>query len=273
MAKSTESSTDWSTQTPSAPPPPICTLWIGERLPDFHNLCLRSWRAMGHEVRFYSYGAVENVPEGVAVRDAEDVFPRAALEDPARRIPVVIRSDIWRIAMLQRGLGVWCDADVLLLRPIPHPNRLLLGVEAHGLPCIAVMWWPPDHPALAEIMAVFDRMGLGPWSYAKPIWKRALKRLSGAAPDFSDYPWNHWGRHAFQYYVRKYRLREAQLGPRSFFAPEVYDGSLFRERDFEHLLADPEVIGLHCFYKEPEAFEAAPEGSLIHWAKARFGGA
>lgn len=250
--------------------PALCTFWIGPRLPDFHHLCLKSWLAMGHPVRFYSYDPVENLPEGVERLDAETVFPRARLEDPALRIHFVIQSDIWRLAMLQRGLGVWCDADVLLLRPIPRPKRLLLGVERHGLPCIAVMWWPPDHPALAEIMAVFDRVGLGPWTYAKPVWKRLQKAVAFRKPDFTDYPWNHWGRHAFEYYVKKFKLQGEQLGYKSFFSPEVYKGELFRAHPFQHLLDDPEVIGLHCFFKRDEAFQAAPEGSFIHWAKRRF---
>ena len=250
--------------------PTLCTLWIGPKLPDFHHLCLKSWLAMGHPVRFYSYDPVENVPEGVQICDAASVFPRSRLEDPELKMHPVIRSDIWRIAMLRRGLGIWCDADVLLLRPIPRPKTLLLGVEHHGLPCVAVMWWPKDHPALAEIMDVFDRVGLGPWSYAKPIWKRFQKFIAFQKRDFTDYPWNHWGRHAFEYYVKKFNLKDQQLGHRSFFAPEVYAGELFQARPFQHLLDDPEVIGLHCFYKPDAEFQAAPEGSLIHWAKQRY---
>lgn len=250
--------------------PTLCTFWIGPRLPDFHRLCLKSWLAMGHSVKFYSYEPVENTPEGVELLDAETVFPRARLEDPALGVPLVIRSDIWRLEMLRKGLGVWCDADVLLLRPIPHPERLLLAVEQHGLPCIAVMWWPKDHPALSEIMAVFDRVGLGPWAYAKPIWKRFQKLITFRKGDFSDYPWNHWGRHAFEYYVKKYKLQKDLLGYMSFFAPEVYKGELFRAQPFQHLLDDPQVIGLHCFYKPDAEFQAAPEGSFIHWAKQRF---
>lgn len=225
---------------------------------------------MGHSAKFFSCQPVENVPDGVEICDAETVFPRARLADPELRIHMVIQSDIWRVAMLRHGLGVWCDADVLLLRPIPQPKRLLLAVEHHGAPCVAVMWWPKDHPALAEILAVFDRVGLGPWAYAKPIWNRFLKRITFRKPDFTDYPWNHWGRHAFEHYVKKHRLQEALTGHKSFFSPEVYNGELFEARSFQHLLDDPDVIGLHCFFKVDAAFQAAPDGSFIHWAKQRF---
>lgn len=254
----------------SAVRPTLCTFWIGPRLPNFHNLCMRSWLAMGHPVKFFSYEPVANVPDGVELRDAADVYPRERLDDPALRIPLVIKSDIWRLAMLQRGEGIWTDTDVLLLRPMPMPGKILQAVEHHGLPSISVLWWPADHPALKEILAVFDRLGLGRWAYAKPVWNRFLGLLTGRPPAFADYPWNHWGRHAFQYFTRKYGLRGELLGSKSFFPPQVYDRSLFVAKPFRHLLDDPEVIGLHCFFKEEGAFEAAPEGSLIHWAKARY---
>lgn len=250
--------------------PDIATFWIGPRLPDFHRLCVASWMAQGHRVRFFSYEPVDNLPPGVESCDAETVFPRARLADPALKMHVVIQSDIWRLAMLQKGLGVWCDPDVLLFRPISRPSRLLLGVERHGSPCVAVMWWPADHPCLAEIMAVFDRVGLGPWSYAKPRWRRFLKLLQGRRPHFRDYSWNHWGRHAFEYYVKRYKLQDLLSPYQSFYSPEAYDERPFIATSYGHLLEDPRVVGLHCFYKPDAAFRAAPADSLIGWARERY---
>ncbi|MCX8999273.1 hypothetical protein NOF55_19390 [Rhizobiaceae bacterium BDR2-2] len=265
---------------PDTPPPPttadlptLATFWIGPRLPDFQKLCLRSWRSMGHPVRFYAYEPVANLPEGIECLDAEAVFPKAALDDPKRNIPTVIKSDIWRLAMLQKGLGIWCDSDLLLLRPIPRPDRLLLGVEQHGLPCVAVMWWPKDHPALTAMLDAFHRDALGPWAHLKPRWSRFVKRLRGEPTDFSDHPWNHWGRHACAYYVKKYKLEPLLLGYKSFYSEEAYSDTPFRDHPFRHLLDDPQVIGLHCFRKQPEWFENAPPGSLIAWARDRYANA
>lgn len=257
---------------PAQTPPSLSTFWLGPRLPDFQNLCLRSWMAQGHRVQFFSYEPVENVPDGVVLRDAADVTPYRRLFGPDRQTHIVIRSDLWRLAMFQKDEGVWCDSDVVLLRPIPRPQRFLLAPEHDGKPCVAVMWWPSDHPAVAEILDVFDRKALGPWAYAKPRWKRFLKALSGKAGDFSDYPWNHWGRHAVQYYIQKHSLQADLLSYKSFYWPVVYDAYLFEENPFEHIIDDPEVLGLHCFFKPADAFRDAPPGSFMHWAKARFGG-
>lgn len=253
-------------------PPTLCTFWIGPRLPPFQNLCLRSWLALGHRVQLFSYEPVENAPEGVILRDAADVTPWRRLSTPDRPVHMVIQSDIWRLAMFQKGEGVWCDSDLLLLRPIPRPDRLLLGREHDGKPCIAVMWWPAEHPAVAEILEVFDRGGLGPWAYAKPRWKRFLQVLQGKPHSFGDYPWNHWGRHAVEYYIKRYRLQDLVLGYKSFYWPVIYDRYLFEVNPFEEIILDPEVLGLHCFHKPADAFEAAPPGSFMHWAKERFGG-
>lgn len=250
--------------------PTLVTFWIGSHLPDFQRLCLQSWRAMGHDVLFYAYEPVDNLPEGMACLDAETVFPRAELDDPERNIPLVIKSDIWRIAMLRKGLGIWCDSDLLLLKSIQWPEGLLLGVEKHGLPCVAVMWWPADHPALTEILTAFERREDGAWAHLKLRWRRFAKKLIGKRLDFTSYPWNHWGRHACAYYVRKYRLRSRQLGYKAFYSEECYSDAPFRVGSFQHLLDDPQVVGLHCFRKSQEWFDAAPSTSLIGWAKERY---
>lgn len=255
----------------AAPPPVLSTLWIGPRLPEFQNLCLRSWMAQGHPVHFFAYEPVENVPDGVVQRDAAEVTPHERLFGPDRQTHIVIRSDLWRWAMFQKDFGIWCDSDVLLVRPIPRPERLLLAPEHDGKPCIAVMWWPPDHPAIGEILDVFDRKALGPWAYAKPRWKRFLKFVRGKPGDFWDYPWNHWGRHAVEYYIRKYRLRDELLSYKSFYWPVIYDDYLFAANPFEHIVEDPEVLGLHCFYKPADGVRDAPPGSFIHWAKTKIG--
>ncbi len=251
--------------------PTLSTFWIGPRLPDFQRLCLQSWLAHGHPVNFFSYEPVENVPAGVRLRDAGDVMDRARLDAPDLRIPLVIKSDIWRWAMFQKSEGIWVDSDVALVRPIPRPRRLLIGREHRGPPCIAVMWWPPDHPAVAHVLSVFDRAGLGIWAYAKPRWRRLVKRLSGKPATFRDYPWNHWGRHAVEYFLLRYGLSSEVLGYKSFYWPVVYDDYLFQAKPFQHILDDPEVLGLHCFRKSDAWFHAAPEGSFIDWAKRRYG--
>lgn len=251
-------------------PPTLSTFWIGPRLPDFQNMCLRSWLAMGHPVQFFSYDPVANVPEGVRVRDAEEVFPRAELDDPARDVHVVIKSDIWRWAMFQKQEGIWVDSDVVLVRPIPQPRRLLLGREERGVPCIAVMWWPHDHPAVTHLLDVFHRNGLGIWAYAKPRWKRFQNLVLGRPNSFHDYPWNHWGRHAVEFFLLRYGLKKEVLGYKSFYWPVVYDDYLFQNNPFQHILDDPEVLGLHCFRKSDDWFHAAPEGSFMHWAKRQY---
>lgn len=246
----------------------LATMWIGPRLPEFHRLCVSSWIALGHRVRFYSYDVVENLPDGVEICDAEAVLPRARLDDPALKIPTVIKSDIWRWAMFQQGGGVWCDADLFLVRPIPEPSRLLLAREERGPVCIAVMWWPADHPGPAYVLDVFDRVGLGAWCYAKPRWKRLQRRLTGRTPDFLDYPWNHWGRHAAEYLIYRHGLWRDVLDYRAFYWPVVYSDYLFRANPYRHILGDPHVYGLHCFRKSDGWLAAAPPGSFFHDARA-----
>jgi len=51
-------------------PPPVQSLWVGERLSPIEQLCVSSFLHHGHEFHLYAYGELAGVPAGAALKDA-----------------------------------------------------------------------------------------------------------------------------------------------------------------------------------------------------------
>jgi hypothetical protein len=95
-------------------------LWIGPRLSTLERLSMASFVANGHEVHLYTYGDVEGIPDGVAHRYAGDVLPPSSVfSDPAGFGAGSFTgfSDFFRYKLLFDRGGMWCDTDVVCLRP------------------------------------------------------------------------------------------------------------------------------------------------------------
>ncbi len=252
---------------------PIVTFWTGPRLRDLDHLCVRSWLEMGHPVKFFSYEPVANVPPGVIMRDAAEIMDRRQLYDDAPELkakPFTI-ANLFRLALLMKGEGVWCDSDYAMLRPLPEFDDFLVGREQNGKLCNAILWFPPEHPLMPTVIEHYLSRGMPPWSYAKPRWKRFLRRISGGGASLDDYPKHQWGRHALEYYVDRAGLGDKAKGYKAFYYPVIYDDYLFVQKPYQHIVDDPEVYGIHIFYKKKHSYDAAGPGSFVGWLKERYG--
>jgi hypothetical protein len=107
----------------------IQTLWIGPRLSQLEQLALTSFVHHGHEVDLYGYGAVEGVPSGVTMRDANEILPesRVFLYRDFRSYSGFSNYFRYRL-LLERG-GCWADADLVALRPLAFPHEHVFASE------------------------------------------------------------------------------------------------------------------------------------------------
>ena len=53
----------------------IQSLWIGDSLSKMEQLCVKSFVDNGHTYHLYTYGNVANIPEGVIVKDGNEIVP------------------------------------------------------------------------------------------------------------------------------------------------------------------------------------------------------
>lgn len=105
-------------QTPFAT---VSMLWIEGRLSTLEELSIRSFLQCGHAVDLHTYDPTLAVPDGVRLVDANELIPR----DQLFRSSTVIGkgswgpfSDLFRFTLLHQRGGIWCDADIVCLKPL-----------------------------------------------------------------------------------------------------------------------------------------------------------
>jgi len=112
--------------------PILNTLWVGKTLTYIELLSLLSAMQHGHKVKLYSYTPEElrGVPKGIEVLDASAVMSRDKLISYAEcRNGVALGANLWRYHMLAMGLGVWCDLDLVFVKPLDTTQPYILGRE------------------------------------------------------------------------------------------------------------------------------------------------
>jgi capsular polysaccharide synthesis protein len=111
---------------------PIQMLWIGPRLSALERLSIASFLANGHDVHLYTYEDVEGIPEGTRHAYAGDVIPASfVFTQPAGfgKGSYAGFSDIFRYKLLHDRGGIWCDADVVCLRPFDFNETYIVARE------------------------------------------------------------------------------------------------------------------------------------------------
>lgn len=214
----------------------VQSLWIGPRLGTMERICLTSFRSHGHRVRLFTYGPVENVPEGVELAPAEEILPWTAAfrtHDGS----YANFSDLFRYHLLVNHGGWWVDCDVLCLRPwlveretvICSTDEAKYGRTAN----VFVLRAPPGDRVMAQCVEECALLGDRRFIFAHTgpyLMDRVIKLIGGthllAPPEmFAPVPWNSAGylvvsrpfiRHIFHL---KNLLRRRHLVPR--FTPRT----------------------------------------------------
>jgi hypothetical protein len=102
--------------------PLVQMLWVEGPLSVLERLSIASFLANDHAVHLFTYGDVPNVPDGARVMNANDVLP----DGPQRRVlrrgtgagSWAFFSNLFRYRLLHDRGGLWCDTDIVCLRPL-----------------------------------------------------------------------------------------------------------------------------------------------------------
>lgn len=92
-------------------------LWIGSRLSRFEYNSIKSYINHGYTYHLYTYGDVENIPDGVIVKDGNTILDAALIFLYEGSIAPF--SDLFRYKMLYELGGIWTDCDIICLRRLP----------------------------------------------------------------------------------------------------------------------------------------------------------
>ena len=195
----------------------IFTFWSFAHFTWMERLCLSSWVAAGHPVDLYSYEEIPALPAGVTLKDASEIVDRRYVVRNEKKETYSVFGDLFRYEGLRRGLGIWCDADVLLLRDLDDLKGPILAWENDRTVCNAVFYLPPDEPFLRQMIEVATSPVPVPpqWPRGRRLRQR-LRGLVGKQKPLARLSHTVIGPQALTWYVRKYRI---PCLPREMFYP------------------------------------------------------
>lgn len=193
----------------------LFSFWVGP-LTWVERLCMTSMIRSGHSLTVYSFEPLE-VPYGVTVKDARQILPEERVIFHRQKKSPALFADLFRYEGLQRGLGIWVDLDVLVLRNLSDLGENILGLEDERWINGAVLRLPKDSPILRDILEICGRrVFIAPyWSHQQKIRQRLLG-LFGLHRSLADLPWGSIGPRLLTYCARKHNLKPL---PKAFFYP------------------------------------------------------
>lgn len=259
----------------------VVSFWHGGKLKNLNLLCIASWLDQGYDVDLYHLDPIENPPEGVTLKNAEQVLSGSIMHklEPianSNRMPwqpIVSYSDLFRIKMLSMGLGVWMDTDMLLFKPIPfNPSFPLFAWDEPGCIGASIFYLPIESAFLADFLKVLDQPDLMPhWlGFKRRVLKPIMYKLLGKAYSPVDLGITIYGNDAFTRLVKKHHMTEYALAQQSFYfwlgkqTLRFYDPN---EKVFMEELNN--VYGFHVHRKVP-ADTKPEEGSMYDRMLKRF---
>ena len=155
--------------------PSVASLWVGSSLGWIENLCLASFVAQGHPTILYSYGKVDNVPEGVSLRDAKEIWdaPEVLFSETS---PSYI-ADIFRLYLMCKSDQIWVDTDVICISPLtPCKNGYLFGHTAgHAEINNAILRLPKESGVLASLIEFIENTDQIP-QWLRPALRQRVER-------------------------------------------------------------------------------------------------
>ena len=108
--------------------PNIQSLWIGGELSNLEILSMKSFLHNNHNYYLYTYNNIPNVPEGVIVKDGNDILPESEIFR-YKNGSVSAFSNVFRYKMIFDKGGYWVDTDLICLKYFDFTDEYILSCE------------------------------------------------------------------------------------------------------------------------------------------------
>lgn len=247
-------------------------LWVQGPLSFLEQLCIKSFLDAGQALRLYVYKDVSRVPDGVEIRDANEVLPATEFITHTRTGSVAPHADKFRYRMLvQQPDLIWADTDAYCRLPFHTENGHFHGWLAEHEINNGVLHLPPDSPTLKDLVAYTeDPYFIPPW--LPPMHRRKLRAAkdAGAPLHAGEMPWGVWGPRMLTWLLHKHDEARHAL-PRHVLYPVPYGRrrSMARPgRDMSGFILD-DTASIHFYGRRMRSFLSVtyggipPEDSLI----------
>lgn len=168
--------------------PKIGMFWTGRPFSYLEQLCAQSFLDAGHEVLLYTFGDVENVPDGVKLCDAaavsnqlEEMFSKFQNQSGGRSHLATVFSDIFRYRLLAAVDNIiWADLDAYCVKPFRMTAGCFFGWETPEKTVQnGVLGLSRDSATLQNLLEfVKEEYPIPPWY--RPRQRQALRRAKKA---------------------------------------------------------------------------------------------
>lgn len=107
----------------------VQSLWIDPVIGDLQLLCLNSFIKNNIEFHLYTYKEISNVPDGVVVKDANEIIDQKLIFKDNKKSYATF-SDWFRIKLLYNVGGWWVDCDVLFIKRFNFNAKYVFATES-----------------------------------------------------------------------------------------------------------------------------------------------
>ena len=203
----------------------VASLWIGPELTWMEQMCLMSFVEAGHTTTLYSYEPVRNVPDGVVVKDANDIMPTNEIIYHVNTGSPAFHADIFKLRMLAQTNYLWIDTDAYCLKPFKRPKHGYFygwGTDRRKIISSGVLGLPKKSKTLAAMLELTsDLYPIPPWYPAKKREELHKLKSEGNGVHMSLLPWGVIGPEALHCFTHqtgeaKYALEGHVLYPMPF---------------------------------------------------------
>ena len=106
----------------------IQSLWVGEKLSKLEKLSIKSFLDNGHKYHLYTYDKVEGVPEGVEIKNGNDILDKSEIFR-YKNGSISAFSNLFRFVLLYKKGGYWVDTDLICVKKLPFKENDLILVS------------------------------------------------------------------------------------------------------------------------------------------------
>jgi len=186
---------------------PIQMLWVEGKLSTLERLSMTSFVSNGHPVHLYAYGDIPNLPDGVTLLDGREILPdsqRFKMTGPFGHGSWAPFSNRFRYQLIFKNGGIWCDTDIVCLRPLDfyRPDDYFFCTERQR-----------DG---AQGGAVWQQVNC--CAFAAPVASAIMEDCFTTASELnpSERPWGETGPKLIDAKVKAYNMVDKNLKPEIF---------------------------------------------------------
>lgn len=228
-------------------------LWIGNELSPNEVLCVNSYLYHGHTFELYTYDRVQNIPDGVVIKDANQIIPKSEIftfTNREHKQSLAAFADMFRFKLLYELGGWWSDMDAVCLKPYDLDQDYVFMQEKQknqdNRVCNGIIKCPAGSPIMnacyESVVEMRENINSQIWSATGPI-------LLGNM-------------------VNKFSLNEFVL-PQEFFSPVGYYEI---DKLFSNYLPGPESYSVHLYnevwnMRDISKYGVYPKESLLEKLK------